>query len=92
MNKSFHRTTNKNNPPVKTGTQSDKPGLHQQHIQQSRTATKTQTPNLTTYQHIQETHPPKTKVEAQRATTENNKTTIKTSSKTYISYRYSTRQ
>jgi hypothetical protein len=86
MNKSFHRITNKYNPPVKTGTQSDKLGLHQHHNQQSRTAAKTQTPKLTTYQHIQQTHPPKTKVEAQRATTENKKTSVKTSSKTYISY------
>jgi hypothetical protein len=49
LNKSFHRTTNKNNPPVKTGTQSDKPRLHQHHSQQSRTAAKTQRPYLTTY-------------------------------------------
>jgi hypothetical protein len=57
MNKSFQRNNKQFNPPIKTGTQSNKLGLHLHHRQQNRTAVKTQRPK----QHIQQTHPAEAK-------------------------------
>jgi hypothetical protein len=47
MNKSFHWTTKQNNPPVKTGTQSNRHGLHLQHNQQAKQPWAKYKPNQT---------------------------------------------
>jgi hypothetical protein len=91
MNEIFHRTTNKYNPTVKTGTQSVQPRL-QQHLSLQKTELQARhTQFLQANNQKQQTHPTAAKEEALKATTKKRRSN-QYKPKTTISYEYFTGQ